>query len=82
MPSEKYRITESDLDRAVSMLSDLSGYEYGIDKAYGGYKLVSKDGSVEISLRGTKREIHDHIRVAIAVLVRNKQVAKKGIGAG
>jgi hypothetical protein len=77
MPSEKYRITESDLDRAVSMLSDLSGYEYGIDKAYGGYKLVSKDGSVEFSLRGTKREIHDHIRVAIAVLVRNKQVAKR-----
>ena len=62
------RITESDLDRAVSILSDLSGYEYGIDKAYGGYKLVSKDGSVEISKRGTRREIYDHIRVAISVL--------------
>ena len=67
------RITESDLDRAVSILSDLSGYEYGINKAYGGYKLVSKDGSVEISKRGTRREIYNQIRVAIEVIANNKE---------
>lgn len=66
--AHKYRISQNDLDRAVSMLSDLSNYEYGIDKNRMGYKLVSKDGTVEFSLRGTKRSIYEHIRVAISVL--------------
>ena len=69
-----YRIKQSDLDRAISILSNDSRVEYGIDKAYGGYKLVSKDGSREFSKRGTKREIYDHIWVAIEVIRNNRCV--------
>ena len=68
-----YRIKDSDLDRAVSILSNDSGVEYGIDRAYGGCRLVSKDGSREFSMRGTKREIYDQIWVAIEVLAFNKE---------
>ena len=68
-----HRITEKYLNRAVAILSEQSGVEYGIDKANGGCKLVSKDGSREFSKRGTRREIYNQIWVAIEVIANNKE---------
>jgi len=68
-----YFISEKDLNRAVAILSEQSGVEYGIDKANGGCKLVSKDGSREFSKRGTRREIYNQIWVAIEVIANNKE---------
>ena len=67
-----YRIKQSDLDRAISILSNDSRVEYGIDKNHGGYKLVSKDGTRAFSKRGTRREIYNQIWVAIEIIANNK----------
>ena len=55
------KILKSDLDNALSVLRKATSIksEYGYDKAYGGYKLVSKGGAREISPRLSKRAMYD-----------------------
>lgn len=55
------RVTKSDLYRLIDILNNESKKNYGLDIAYGGYKLVRKyknGAKKDISLRVTCREMY------------------------
>lgn len=60
-------ISKSDIERSVKLLNDMTGNtkKFGIECSYGGCRLTSNDGSVNISERGTKRETYTFIRAYI-----------------
>ena len=68
-----HKVSIAELERAVGILSVMSGVEYGIDRAYGGFKLTDKYGAQEFSKRATKTELYDQVSVAITVLRRKEQ---------
>jgi hypothetical protein len=56
-------ITREQLDRAVEYLNAVSGGDYALSGAYGGYKLVSDGGSREVTQgHRPKRECLNLIR--------------------
>ena len=67
-----FRIKKGYLKTQLRILSEITGIEYDIDYAYGGVRLVSKDGSRDISLRCTKRELYDQLWTTINVLRESK----------
>ena len=57
------RILKSNLDDALSALNRATNNtrDYSYDKAYGGYRLVKENGSVEVSPRLPKRAMYDWV---------------------
>ena len=62
------RITKSEIRHHVDLLAKITGEDFSLDIAYGGYKLVAEGGSRNISARMTGREIYNSIRTALNVL--------------
>ena len=73
-----YRVTEKMLKESVFRLSHVSGDEYALDGAYGGYRLTNADGSHEYSKRSTKRDLYDAVWLAIEVLYRKENQSWRG----
>jgi hypothetical protein len=60
-------VSRNKLDRAVDRLNKrIPGMDFSIGYAYGGARLERRDGSVDISPRGTKRETLTYIHAMIA----------------
>ena len=60
-------VSRNKLDRAVDRLNKrIPGMDFSIGYAYGGARLERRDGSVDVSHRGTKREILTYIHAMIA----------------
>jgi len=57
------RVLKSNLDDALSALNRATNNtrDYSYDKAYGGYRLVKENGSVEVSPRLSKRAMYDWV---------------------
>jgi hypothetical protein len=59
-------VTQPALDRAVQLLNKrIPGLDFSIGYAYGGARLERRAGSVDVSPRGTKREILTYIHAMI-----------------
>ena len=55
-----------ELDKAVELLNKrLPGLDFSIGYAYGGARLERRAGSVDVSPRGTKREILAYVHAMI-----------------
>ena len=52
------RITQAKLDNLLEHLNNITDGEFNLGYAYGGVMLERKNGSVDISPRGTKRETY------------------------
>ena len=67
-------ITKQQLEFALSQLQALQPWaDYSIGYAYGGTRLESMGGSIDISDRGTKRQTYDYIRAMLQAL-RSQQM--------
>ena len=59
-------VTRNKLDRAVDRLNErITGMDFSIGYAYGGARLERRAGSVDVSPRGTKREILTYIHAML-----------------
>ncbi len=52
------RTTNEQLNSLCQHLNDKTGLDFSIDHAYGGVRLVRKHGSVDVSYRLRKGELH------------------------
>jgi hypothetical protein len=75
-------VTKQHLEESVQVLNERIPYlDFSIGYAYGGARLERRDGSVDVSHRGTKREILTYIHAMITgidALFHSK--ARKRIG--
>jgi hypothetical protein len=56
------RITKTDLQKHILRLNTATGQDYDLDWAYGGVRVVRSEGSYDVTVRGSKREIYNILR--------------------
>lgn len=64
------RITKRDLTTQIHMLNKITGADYDFDWAYGGVKVVHENGSQDVTVRGTKREIYNMLHGMLHIAYR------------
>ena len=62
------RITKDNLNYYLERLNKLTNGNFNIGYAYGGVKLESNEGSIDISQRLTKRELYYQLVTTINIL--------------
>lgn len=65
------RVTRKDLDRLLERLQEVASagdYDFSIGRSYGGYRLESKNGSVDVSPRLSARGLQQWMFAFIAGL--------------
>jgi hypothetical protein len=59
-------VTKQHLEESVQVLNErIPGMDFSVGYAYGGARLKRRDGSINVSHRGTKREILTYIHAMI-----------------
>lgn len=72
------RVSKSEIRHHVELLAKMTGEDFELDIAYGGYKLVAEGGARNISARMTGRELYNSIRTALNVLDHLKRCEECG----
>ena len=62
------RVQKHELLHQIELLNRVTDGDFALDIAYGGYKLVVDGESRNMSIRMSKRELYNCIRVALNVL--------------
>ena len=52
------RVTKQDLEQAVRLLNIITSEDYSLGWAYGGVRVERANESVDVTRRGTKREVY------------------------
>jgi len=75
------RLTNIDMNDALEALRRTTGYtqDYAYDKAYGGWKLVKENGSIEVSTRMSTRAMYDWIWAYINGILDGQKIFIKGL---
>jgi len=75
------RLTNDDMDTTLQTLNKSTNYTQGFeyDKAYGGWKLVKENGSIEVSTRKSKRDMYNWIWAYIYGIQDGRKIFIKGL---
>jgi len=64
------RIKKSDLESQVRLLNDVTGDDYSLGWAYGGVRVHRANESIDVTWRGSKREVYAMLGGMIHVALR------------
>jgi hypothetical protein len=68
------RIKKSNLECQVRVLNRITEGNYSLGWAYGGVRVERANGSIDVTERGSKREVYAMLRGMIHVAVRLQKV--------